>query len=346
MRVAVTGIGKAVPERVVTNAEIGERLGVDPEWIEVRTGIRERRFAAPGESASTFGAAAARAALACAGRSADEIDFVIAATCTGDHQFPSTSTVIQHAIGATSAGAFDVGAACSGFIYSLAIGAGLAAGGSARRLLVVGTDVLSAFINLADPITSPLFGDGAGAVVLEADDAAEPMRFELGADGGGGKFVLVPAGGSRFPASRSTMEEGLHFIQMAGREVYRSAVRTMTSLGASFGEEGFDLLVAHQANRRIIDECTTNLGIDPQKVFMNIDRYGNTSAASVPIAVCEAWEIGRLKPGARLLMLAFGSGYTWGGASMRWTLPYPPPTAAETGEVTLSGAGRNVSLPT
>ncbi len=321
--ISIRGIGMAVPERVVSNAEIAQRLGVDPSWIESRTGILERRYVGPEESSSTLGARAARQALERSGISANQIDVIIAATCTPDHQFPSTACLIQHDLGADSAGAFDLSAACSGFIYSLAVGAGLAGGGGARRVLVVGVDILSRHINFDDPITAPLFGDGAGAVVLESDEAAEPLRFSLGADGGGGEQVLIPAGGSRLPASIETVSQRLHCIQMQGREVYRSAVRTMSALGAELVGEGFELMVAHQANRRILVDCASCLGVDMSKVFVNIDRYGNTSGASIPLALCEAWESGRLDEGDRVLMLAFGGGYTWGGALLRWTLPAP-----------------------
>ncbi|MGH2705021.1 MAG: beta-ketoacyl-ACP synthase III [Actinomycetota bacterium] len=328
MSVKITGIGIAVPDRVVTNDEIAQRLGVDPAWIEVRTGIRERRHVGPDESTSTLGARAAEAALACAGRTADEVDVLIVGTCTSDYVFPSTATVIQQAIGAHSAGAFDLGAACSGFIYSLAVGAGLTRGGGAGRVLVVGVDVLSRFTNLDDPITAPLFGDGAGAVMLEADESATPMTFDLRADGSGEDKVLIPAGGARRPATHETVDQRLHTIHMQGREVYRSAVRQMTALGVRLGADGFDLLIAHQANKRIIDETAAHLGVPQEKIYLNIDRYGNTSAASIPIGMHEAWETGRLKPGDRLLLIAFGAGYTYAGAVVPWTLPYPTPALA------------------
>ncbi|MGH2731971.1 MAG: 3-oxoacyl-ACP synthase III family protein, partial [Actinomycetota bacterium] len=301
----IKGIGMAVPERVVGNLEIAERLGVDASWIESRTGILERRYVEPGESSATLGARAARQALERSGISANQIDVIIAATCTPDHQFPSTACLIQHDLGADSAGAFDLSAACSGFIYSLAVGAGLAGGGDARRVLIVGVDILSRHIDFDDPITAPLFGDGAGAVVLEGDDTLQPLRFSLGADGSGGERVLIPAGGSRLPASIETVSQRLHCIRMNGREVYRAAVRTMSTLGAELVTDGFELLVAHQANRRILVDCASCLGVDMSKVFVNINRYGNTSGASIPLALCEAWEGGHLKEADRVLMLAF-----------------------------------------
>lgn len=320
--VSVSGAGRALPERVVTNSEIARRLGVDPEWIESRTGIRERRFAGPGESASTLSIAAAKQALRVAGVMGNEIDLVIVSTSTPDHLFPPTASIVQKALKADSAGAFDLNAACSGFVYGLTVASNMIAGGM-RRVLIVGVDVLSHHINLDDPVTAPLFGDGAGAILLEKDESAEPLRFELGSDGGGAQHVMIPAGGSCIPTSVHTLDRGLHWIRMAGREVYRSAVRAMTGLGTTLGAGGFDLLIAHQANRRILEECAIELGIDLDRLYINIDRYGNTSSASIPIAISEAWEIGRLVPGLQLLLLAFGAGYTWGGAKLRWTLANP-----------------------
>lgn len=323
VRVALRSLGKAVPERVVPNAEIAERLGVDPDWIESRTGIRERRYVGPGESTATLGVAAARQALERAGLTPADIDAVVVGTCSPEHQFPSTACVIAHELGMAHAPAFDLSAACSGFVYSLAVGASFTASLGARRVLVIGADALSKCLNFDDPVTSPLFGDGAGAAVIEADAEAEPMRFSLGADGAGGEQVFITAGGNYLPSTPETLAQNLQCIKMFGREVYRSAVRTMTAVGAEMGAEGFDLLVAHQANRRILVECAEALHLDMAKVYMNIERYGNTSGASIPVALCEAWEEGRLSPGDRVLLLAFGGGYTWGGAMIRWNLPAP-----------------------
>lgn len=323
MRVSISGVGKALPKRVVTNAEIASRLGVDSDWIESRTGIRERRFAARSESTSTLAIAAGRQALESARTTGERLDLILVATCTPDHLFPPTAAIVQKALGAEGAGAMDVNGACSGFIYSLALAGGLLGAGTHERILIVGADVLSHHINLDDPVTAPLFGDGAGAVVLERSDSGEPMEIELGADGEGAQHVIIPAGGSGIPTSAQTLDRGLHWIRMAGREVYRSAVRMMSSLGEHLGNSGFELLIAHQANRRILVECAEQLGVPSEKLFINIDRYGNTSAASIPIAICEAWETGRLTPGVRLLLLAFGAGYTWAGAKLRWNLPSP-----------------------
>ncbi|MGH2687944.1 MAG: 3-oxoacyl-ACP synthase III family protein, partial [Actinomycetota bacterium] len=330
MSVRITGVGRALPDRVVTNAEIAERLGVEPSWISTRTGIEERRFAAPDESASTLGADASRAALAVAGLTPTDIDVIVAATVTQDYNFPPTGCVIQDILGAGTIPSFDVNAACSGFIYALKVVDGMAGPGM-RRILLVGTEVLSRFTNPDDAMTAPLFGDGAGAVVLEWDPDAAPIGYELGADGAGGRHVLVPAGGGKTPSSPATLAKGLNFIHMAGREVYRNAVLRMSELGRTLGAEGFDLLIAHQANQRILKECADRIGVGMDKVYMNIDRYGNTSAASIPIAMCEAWESGRLTPGMHLLLLAFGAGFTWAGATLDWTLAQPEEATDEPG---------------
>jgi len=314
---------------LVPNEEIEERLGVAPGWIEGRTGIKQRRFAAPEDSAASLGARAGRNALEKGGINPASIDQVIVATCTPDYVFPPCASLVQNELGIpTTSGAFDLNAACSGFIYAMSVASAMIGSSMAGRVLLIGVDLLSRHLNLDDPVTAPLFGDGAGAVVLDADPAARPIRFELGADGAGAESVIVPGSGSRLPAAlpESDVMQHLSCIRMAGRDVYRKAVKTMSAQGASLGRDGFDLLVAHQANRRILDECAAQLGIDKGKVFVNIEQYGNTSAGSIPIALCEAWETGRLRPADRLLLLGFGAGYTWGGAIMDWTLA--PPSGA------------------
>lgn len=328
MKVAITGLGKAVPERVMTNEELAPRLGVTPDWIVTRSGIHERRYAAPNESSSSMGTIAAQAALAVSGVAPKDVSTVITATCTPDYILPATSNIIQDAIGASNASSFDLGAACSGFVYSMAVGASLIASGAAGKVLIVGVDLLSRHVNFDDALTAPLFGDAAAAVVLEADASAEPMRIELGSDGSGLEQVLVPGGGSRLAEGGLPFDPSCLYLKMSGREVFRTAVRVMSELGTRFGKDSFDLLVAHQANRRIINECAIQIGIDPEKAYLNIDRYGNTSAASIPLALCDAWEEGKLVPGTRLLMLAFGAGYTWGAAALNWTLPAPVPAPA------------------
>lgn len=323
MKVAITGLGKAVPGRVVTNEELAPQLGVTPEWIVTRTGIHQRHYAAAHESSSSLGTAAALEAMAVAGADPREISTIITATCTPDYILPATSNIIQNAIGATNAASFDLGAACSGFVYSLSVGASLIASGGATKVLIVGVDLLSRHVNPTDALTAPLFGDAAAAVVLEADPNAEPMRFELGSDGSGLEQVLIPGGGSKLPEDGAVTGPSCLYLKMFGREVFRNAVRVMSDLGTRFGKDSFDLMVAHQANRRIINECAIQIGIDPSKAYVNIDRYGNTSAASIPLALCDARDEGLLVPGTRLLMLAFGAGYTWGAAALNWTLPAP-----------------------
>ena len=326
MRVAITGLGRAVPVRVVTNAEIAPQVGVTTDWIEQRSGILERHYAADDESTSSLGTTAALDALHVAELDPQNLSMVICATCTPDYLLPATASIIQDNIGATRAGAFDLGAACSGFVYALSVGASLIATGAATSVLVVGADLLSRHIDRTDAMTAPLFGDAAAAVVLEAAESAEPIQFELGSDGSGLEMVYVPGGGSRLPADGSPFDPSCLNIKMQGREVFRNAVRVMSELASRFGKDGFDLMIAHQANRRILAECAAQIGCDPEKVYMNIAKYGNTSAASIPLAMWDAWSEGRLKPGDRLLMVAFGAGYTWGAARMEWTLPPPAET--------------------
>lgn len=327
MRVAITGLGKAVPARVVTNEEIALKVGVSTEWIESRSGILERRYAAPEESTSSLATTAALQALAVARLDPENLSMVICATCTPDYILPGTASIIQDNLGATRAGAFDLNAACSGFIYALSMGASLIGTGAATSVMVVGVDLLSRHLNFTDKGTAPLFGDAGAAVVLEADDNAEPIQFELGSDGSGCQQVLIPGGGSKLPAEGDRFDHSSINLKMQGREVFRNAVRVMSELGARFGKDGFELMVAHQANRRILDECAVQIGVDRSKIYQNIERYGNTSAASIPLALCDAWTEGRLSPGDRLLMVAFGAGYTWGAAKLNWTLPAPEEVA-------------------
>lgn len=320
-RITITGSGMAVPERVVPNSEIAGRLGHDANWIEDRTGIRERRFAAPGDSASSLGLEASKGAIASAGIDPATIDAVIVATSTPDYLFPPTAVLIQDALGIPSPAAFDLEAACSGYTYGFAIATGLIAAGAVKRALIVGVDLLSRHIDLEDSVTAPLFGDGAGATIVEARPETDPVVLRLGSDGSHVDEVLIPGGGSKLPPADMAIERNAHCIHMTGREVYRQAVRTMTRVAKDLGVKECDLLIAHQANRRILVDCAQILGLEDQQVFMNIERYGNTSAASVPIAIYEAWHAGRMSPGDRIALLGFGAGYTWAGASLTWVLP-------------------------
>ena len=324
-RVGITGIGASVPDRVLTNEDLERMVETSDEWIVERTGIRERRIAEAGEATSDLAVPAAEEALERASVRAREIDLLIVATASPDMLFPSTSCLVQDRIGARNAAAYDLLAGCTGFVYALAQAYGAIAAGLADRALVVGAEVLSKLTNWRDRGTCILFGDGAGAAVLERVPAGGFLGFELGADGSGGEDLAVPAGGTRAPATRATLEQDLHFIRMNGREVYRFATRIMVSSAEAlleacgYGVDDVDLYVAHQANKRIIDHAARILGLPPEKVVVNIDRYGNTSSASIPICLVEALEGGAIANGTRVFMTGVGAGLTWGSAYMVWS---------------------------
>ena len=323
--VGITGVGAYAPDKVLTNADLEEMVETSDEWITTRTGIRERRIAAPTQAASDLALPAARAALADAGTAADDLDLVICATATPDMLFPATAALVADELGAREAAAYDLLAGCTGFVYALSQAHGALTTGLSKKALVIGTETLSKITNWHDRSTCILFGDGAGAAVVQPVGDGGILGFELGADGSGGPDLCVPAGGSRTPASAQTLEQELQFIRMRGQEVFRFATRVMVSsaeeLLAACGAqvEDVDLYVPHQANKRIIDHAVKNLGLDPAKVVMNIDRYGNTSSASIPLCLAEARDAGRLEPGTRVLMSAVGAGLTWGSAYMAWT---------------------------
>jgi 3-oxoacyl-[acyl-carrier-protein] synthase-3 len=324
-RVGITALGVHVPERVLTNEDLERMVDTSDEWITERTGIKERRIAAPDEAASDLALPAARRALERAGIEPADLDQVIVATSTPDMLFPTTGAVIADELGARNAAAYDMLAACSGFIYGLAQAYGAISGGLADRALVVGTETLSKIVNWQDRGTCILFGDGAGAVVVERVEDGGFIGFDLGADGSGGADLFIRAGGSRAPATRATVESEGHTIVMKGQEVFRFASRVMVASASSLLEEceatvdDVDLYVPHQANKRIIDHAARGLGLPSEKVFLNIERYGNTSAASVPLGLADALAVGALKPGMRVLMSAVGGGYTWGSAYLQWT---------------------------
>jgi 3-oxoacyl-[acyl-carrier-protein] synthase-3 len=316
-----------VPERVLSNADLERLVDTSDEWIVTRTGIRERRIAGPGETTASMGVQAARQALSRAGVEPRDIDMLVVATSTPDQLMPSAACVIQTELGAVRAGPMDVNAACSGFAYGLAVGAQFVRAGTSKTVLVVGTDTLSRFMNYQDRNTCILFGDGAGAVVLQA--SSEPtgvLSIDLGALPGTGDLLEIPGGGSAHPASQTTVAEGLHFMTMQGREVFKYAVRAMGEstlkviADAGLMPHEVDLLIAHQANLRIIEAMAKRLELPMERVFVNIDRYGNTSAASIPIAMCEAHAAGLLHPGYHLAITAFGGGLTWGSAVIRWSV--------------------------
>ena len=323
--VGITGVGAYAPEKVLTNADLESMIDTSDEWITTRTGIRERRIAAPEQAASDLALPAARQALEAAGVDPKELDLVVVATATPDMLFPATGALLAEELGARGAAAYDLLAGCTGFVYALAQVYGAVATGLSRRALVVGTEVLSKTTNWNDRGTCILFGDGAGAAVVQPVERGGILGFELGADGSGGPDLCVPAGGSRQPVTSDALEEEAQFSRMNGAEVFRFATRVMVTSAEELlaacgaGVEDVDLDVPHQANKRIIDHAVKNLGLDPGKVFLNIDRYGNTSSASIPIGLAEARADGLLADGTRVLMSAVGAGLTWGSVYMTWT---------------------------
>jgi 3-oxoacyl-[acyl-carrier-protein] synthase-3 len=323
--ISVTGLGSHVPERVVTNDDLAEQMDTSDEWIRERTGIRERRIAAPEEALSDLCLPAAREALEDAGLDGSEIDLIIVATVTPDMAFPSTGAILADQLGAGDAAAYDLSAGCTGFMYALAQGYGMLAGGLAQRALIVGGDVLSKIMDWSDRGTAVLFGDGAGAVVLERVADGGFLGFELGADGSGGPQLYLPAGGSRAPATAESVAEHLHFVKMNGREVFKFATRVLvTSAEAVLTECGrtiddVDVYVPHQANVRIIEHARQRLGIPEEKTVIDVDRYGNTSSGSIPLALADAKADGRLRAGQLVLMTGMGAGLTWGSGLIEWT---------------------------
>ena len=328
----IVGWGKYVPRRVLTNDDLAQLVDTSDEWIRTRTGIVERRVAEDEETTATMAVQAAQQALEVARLSPAQLDLIIVATATPDHLFPATACLVQDALGATHAAAFDLAAGCTGFVYGLAIAADLIAAGAYRIALVIGAETLSRIVDWTDRETCVLFGDGAGAVVLQAgEDEGGVLASVLGADGSGGGLLRLPAGGSKIPASERTVAERLHFVEMKGREVFRFAVRAMPAATrevlakAGLSLADLNLLIPHQANQRIIEAATKSLNLAAETVYSNLARYGNTSAASVPIALCEAVEEGRLQPGHLVVMVGFGAGLTWGATAIRWTRPLPAP---------------------
>jgi 3-oxoacyl-[acyl-carrier-protein] synthase-3 len=323
--ISITGIGAYAPERVVTNDDLAQLMDTSDEWIVERTGIRERRVAADEQALSDLALPAARDALERAGVDAATVDLVIVATVTPDMAFPSAGAIIADELGAPDAAAYDLSAGCTGFMYALAQAYGMLAGGLARRALVVGGDVLSRILDWSDRRTAVLFGDGAGAVVLDRVSEGGFLGFELGADGSGGPQLFLPAGGSRAPATEETVAARKHFVQMNGREVFKFATRVLVSSAEKVLAEcgktvaDVDVYVPHQANVRIIDYAADKLGISKEKTVVNVDRYGNTSSGSIPLALADAEAEGRLNDGALVLMTGMGAGLTWGSGLIEWT---------------------------
>jgi 3-oxoacyl-[acyl-carrier-protein] synthase-3 len=317
--VSITGLGSRVPDRIVTNDELARLVDTSDEWIVERTGIRERRMADDKEALSDVALPACRKALAQAGLEGADIDLLIVATVTPDMAFPSTGAILADRLGATSAAAYDLSAGCTGFVYALAQGYAMVAGGLAHRALVVGGDLLSRILDWEDRSTLVLFGDGAGAVVLETVPEQGFVGFELGADGAGGENLWLPGSGSR------RFDESEKYVKMNGREVFRFATRILVQSAEDLlakcevSIDDVDLYIPHQANMRIIDHATKKLGVPSDRVVINVDRYGNTSSGSIPLALADAAADGRLRPGQLVLMTGMGAGLTWGSALIRWT---------------------------
>lgn len=321
---AITGWGMAVPERRLTNADLERMVETSDAWIASRTGIRERRVVGPGESTSTLATEAGRRAIAQAGLAPSAIDLVILATCTPDRPFPATACTVQANLGIVGA-AFDLAAACSGFVYGLNVATSMVRAGAAKNVLFIAADVFTHYINWNDRNTCVLFGDGAGAIVLQASDAPLGMlSCVMGADGGSEDLMAVDAGGTRLPATPELLEQGRQYVYMNGREIFKLAVRGMADSSvqalaeAGVAKDDLALVVPHQANLRIIEATAKRLDMPMERVMVNIDRYGNTSAATIPIALCEAVEQGRITNGANVLVTAFGGGLTWASAVVRW----------------------------
>jgi 3-oxoacyl-[acyl-carrier-protein] synthase-3 len=324
-RVSITGIGSYAPQRVMTNDELAQIVDTSDEWIIERTGIRERRVAAPEEALSDLALPSARSALEQAGLEPSAVDLIIVATVTPDMLFPSTGAILADQLGAKDAAAYDLSAGCTGFVYALVQAHGMVASGLADNALVVGGDVLSKIVDWEDRSTCVLFGDGAGAVVLERVSEGGFLGFELGADGSGGPQLYMPAGGSRAPASAETVAERQHFAKMNGREVFKFATRVLVDSAEKVLDEcgvpveEVDVYVPHQANVRIIDHARKKLGIPEERTVVNVDRFGNTSSGSIPLALGDAESDGRLKEGEMVLMTGMGAGLTWGSALIEWT---------------------------
>lgn len=322
---AIAGTGVSVPAKIITNDDLSRMVETSDEWIMTRTGIKERRVVEDGQAASDLGFEASASALKSAGMSAGDIDLIIAATMTPDKLCPSTACIIQEKLGAGKAAAVDIGAACSGFVYGLSLGRGAIVSGEARNVLLVATEALSRFIDWSDRASCVLFGDAAGAVVLKPSyNGHGVLATMLGADGGGKNLIEIPAGGSREPASRETVEGKRHFLRLSGQEVFKVGVRTMVQAledvlrKAGVSKDDLALLVPHQANRRILDSVADGIGLPAEKLFLNLEKYGNTSAASVPVALHEARAQGRIKPGDLVATVSFGAGLTWGASVIRW----------------------------
>ncbi|MFM1650725.1 beta-ketoacyl-ACP synthase III [Brevibacillus sp. B_LB10_24] len=324
--VGILSTGSYTPERVLTNADLEKMVDTSDEWVVTRTGIRERRISAPEQASSDLALEAAKKALEKARVRPEDLDMIIVATVTPDMMFPSTACILQDKLGAAKAAAMDLSAACTGFLYGITTASQFIANGLYRYVLVVGVECLSKITDYTDRNTCVLFGDGAGAALLgPVEQGMGFLAFDLGADGSGGPLLSLPGGGSRLPASSETVEQRQHYISMAGSEVFKFAVKVMNSATeavlekSGISKDEIDLMVPHQANRRIIDAAVKRFGLSEEKVVINLDRYGNMSSASIPVALDEAIEAGRLKEGDNVVLVGFGGGLTWGAALCKWS---------------------------
>lgn len=331
----VTGWGMAVPETVMTNDDLAKIVDTNDEWIVSRTGIRSRHIASEDETTATLATRAAARALAMTALEPGDLDLIIVSTSSPEHLFPATACLVQDALGATRAGAFDLSAACTGFIFAVNMAAQAIQTRSIRNALVIGAETLSRLVNWEDRTTCVLFGDGAGALVLEASERpGGVLSCVMRSDGSGGSLLAVPAGGSRMPTTAETVQRKLHTIQMNGREVFRFATRVMASATkeaaakAGLRLEDVELIVPHQANLRIIETAARGLKLPMDRFFVNIANYGNTSTASIPIAICEAVADNRIRPGDHIIIVGFGAGLTWGALALQWVAPERRPTPA------------------
>lgn len=324
--VGILGIGHYVPEKTVTNFDMEKIVDTSDQWITERTGIKQRHFAAPEQATSDMSVIAAQRALEDAGVAPEEIELVIVGTASPDHAFPSTACLVQDRLGCKNAAAFDLSAGCSGFVYNLAVASQMIKTGLYQKALIIGAETLSRIMNFEDRNTCVLFGDGAGAAVVGVvEEGYGVLGIELGADGSGGKYLYQPAGGSRKPATVETAAAHEHTIHMNGQEVFKFAIQIMGTAAkralkaANMKAEELDLLVPHQANMRIITSAAKRLKMPMEKVWANVDKYANTSAASIPIALCEAQAAGALKKGDNILLVGFGAGLTWASIVLKWS---------------------------
>jgi len=326
----IVGWGKYAPAKVLTNDDLSRMVDTSDEWIQARTGIRERRIASEQETTASMSIAAAREALRVADADPAKVDLIIVGTVTPEHLFPSTACLVQDALGARQAAAFDLSAGCSSFVYALGMASHAIEAGAYELALVIGAETLSRIVDWTDRRTCVLFGDGAGAVVLRASKhPGGVLSSVLGADGSGGELLMLPGGGSRFPSTPESVLNGMHHLQMDGRRVYRFATKIMVRATrqalerANLSLQDLSLLIPHQANQRIIESAARGLKLEEGKVFVNLDRYGNTSSASIPMALCEAVEAGHVKRDDTLVLVGFGAGLTWAAATVRWSVPLP-----------------------